>query len=245
MKNPRKQTLHALTFALAGALLLSLSGNIAFADDGDGNPRILPPNSHPYGRTYGQWAAAWWQWALAIPVDRNPLVDETGANAAQGQSGQVWFLAGVFNATGTAVRTITVPHGKALFFPIVNNVWINTLPSDPLTADGIRPLIAPAINDATALACEIDGVSVQNLQRYRTESPLFNITVPADNVFGSALSAGTHGPDMDEGYYLMLAPLGAGQHTIHFHGSLPDVAFTLDITYHIAVSPKAGQEDQE
>jgi hypothetical protein len=31
------------------------------------NPRVLPPHSHPLGKTYGEWAVAWWQWALSIP----------------------------------------------------------------------------------------------------------------------------------------------------------------------------------
>ena len=161
------------------------------------------------------------------------MVDETGAYASQGQSGSVWFLAGVFNATGTAERTVTIPPGKALFFPIVNDVWISTLPTDPTTADTIRPLIKPVVDAATDLACEIDGVAVKNLGQYRTESPLFDVTVPANNIFG--LDPGTYGPSMDEGYYLMVAPLNAGKHSIHFHGSLPTLPFTLDITYHITV----------
>ena len=53
----------------------------------------------------------------------NPLLDQTGQNAALGQSGEVWFLAGTTG--GSAERTVTVPPGKALFFPIVNNLWIN------------------------------------------------------------------------------------------------------------------------
>jgi hypothetical protein len=175
-------------------------------------------------------------------LDRNPVTDETGANAAQGQSGQVWFLAGVFNATGTATRTITVPAGKALFFPIVNNAWISTGPSDPQTADAIRPLIAPVVNGATDLACEIDGIPVKNLHRYRTESPLFNVTLPDNNLFG--LPAGTYGPSMDESFDLMVAPLKPGPHTIHFHGTLPgSPSFTLDIKYHLTVTPKAGEDE--
>jgi len=61
-------------------------------------------------------------------ADINPLLDQTGANAAIGQSGPVWFLAGTTG--GTAERAITVPAGKSLFFPLVNNVWICT-PVDP------------------------------------------------------------------------------------------------------------------
>jgi len=43
---------------------------------------------------------------------------------------------------------------------------------------------------------------------------------------------------VDEGYYLILDPLKAGNHLLHFHGSLPDASFTLDITYHLKVAPE-------
>ena len=115
----------------------------------------------------------------------------------------------------------------------MNNVWISTLPTDPTTADTIRPLIEPVVDAATDLACEIDGDVVKHVGQYRTESPLFDVTVPENNIFG--LDPGTYGPSLDEGYYLMHAPLNAGHHTLHFHGSLPTLPFTLDITYHITV----------
>src|SRR5262249_33125691 len=73
-------------------------GHIA-ADNGSGargNPGVLPPSSNPYGRSYGEWGAAWWQWALSLPLSESPLNDPTGAHIAAGQSGPVWFLSGTF-----------------------------------------------------------------------------------------------------------------------------------------------------
>ena len=74
-------------------------GNVATS------PRVLPPNAHPHGRSYGEWAAAWWQYVLSVTSAQNPLFDETGANCAVSQTGHVFFLVGVFNETGTAVRS--------------------------------------------------------------------------------------------------------------------------------------------
>ena len=61
-------------------------------------------------------------------MDDHPLFDAPGTDGSEGQSGKVWFLGGTFLSTevasgaylGTADRTITVPKGTALFFPIVN-----------------------------------------------------------------------------------------------------------------------------
>ena len=58
------------------------------------NPGIMPPQSHAYGMSYGDWGAAWWQWALGQPAEVNPLLDPDGGFAGGGQAGPVWFLAG-------------------------------------------------------------------------------------------------------------------------------------------------------
>ena len=64
-------------------------------------------------------------------------------------------------------------------------------------------------------------------------------------------STGGPGTSVSDGYFVMLAPLSAGQHTIHFKGSegaAPNT-FTLDITYHLTVQPKAvgqlGDDDDD
>jgi hypothetical protein len=222
------------TLLAAGLLLLAVASPAPAAGQGNaGNPGILPPESHALGKTYGEWAAAWWQWALAIPAAVNPLNDATGANAAIGQSGPVWFLAGA-GATANVTRTVTVPTGKALFFPIINTLW-TTYPTDPpITIQEIRDILEWVTSDITGVACEIDGVPVKNLPAYVHQSPVFSVTMPADNFQG--VPAGSYAPCIDEGYYLLLAPLPPGQHTIHFAGTSPDLGFALDITYHLTVA---------
>ena len=42
------------------------------------NPRIVPIHATPHGRSYGEWGAAWWNWAASVPKDRNPVADATG-----------------------------------------------------------------------------------------------------------------------------------------------------------------------
>ena len=43
---------------------------------------VLPPTAKPYGQTYSEWAARWWQWALGQPISTNPVLDQTGENCA-------------------------------------------------------------------------------------------------------------------------------------------------------------------
>jgi len=207
--------------------------------DGSNSPGfggVWSPQTKPYGQTYGEWAAQWWKWALSFPADENPMLDPTGAFGDQGQSGPVWFLAGTWGED--TERTVVVPSRKALFFPILNKVWISTEPGDPQTAEGIRAIVKPIIDSATDMVCQIGDVTVDNLPRFRTESPLFEVALPANNVYG--IAEGTYGPSLDQGFYLMVAPLRAGQHTIHFSGVIPagpghENPSALDMTYHLTV----------
>src|SRR5215213_9512026 len=86
------------TTLFAFAIINTLSG-IPFvqAQENDGNgggPAVFPPDAKPYGLTYGEWTAKWWQWAYSMPEADNPMVDNTGNNCAHNQSGPVWFVAG-------------------------------------------------------------------------------------------------------------------------------------------------------
>ena len=205
-----------------------------FAAGNEGNPGVAPPQSTPRGRTYGEWSARWWQWAVSIPPATNPLLDASGDDCGQGQSGQVFFLGGTFDSSGTATRYCTVPTGKSIFFPILNVIWAND-PGGSATAEDLRALAKSNMDGATDMSCEVDGTSIQNLGAYRAASVVFDLVLPSDNIF--AAPAGTYTPAVDDGVYLMLEPLSVGEHTIHFHGTIPDFSFTLDITYHLTVAP--------
>ena len=149
----------------------------------------------------------------------------------------MWFLGGVFNASGAATRNrCVVPRGKALYFPILN-VVCSTLTSDP------EPLAACAqavADTAIDLACEVDGAPIRHLQRFRAQSPRFTYgPLPINNILG--LPPGGTSPAVADGYYLMLAPLSSGRHRIHFHGTFPTFPFTLDVTYNLTVA--RGDDD--
>jgi hypothetical protein len=227
------------------ALILALATNLALA--GNPNPKILPINSKPHGMTYGEWGVAWWQWTMSIPADMNPVTDTTGEFAAVGQSGSVWFLAGTYG--GVAERTVTIPAGKTLFVPIYNALWINV----PLLGDNpwspeqeamIRETLAGWVDafGPADLTCEIDGRPVADILSYRSPTPVggaFMVDLPENDVWGlvgltdvngDIFQPGTYGPSIQDGIYLMLAPLSKGKHTIHF-----TAGDFLDVTYHLTV----------
>jgi hypothetical protein len=226
--------------ALAAGLLSPAAPTQAAV--GDPNPGVLPVQSNPHGRSYAEWAARWWQWAFSLPVDQSPFFDENGscANGASGQSGSVWFLTGVINVSGTATRDCTVPTGKALFFPILN-FECSVLEGNGTTEEELRACARPVMDTATGLLVEVDGVPLQELSSYRVQSPLFTYgPLPPNSVlefFGvPGAVAGATSLAVDDGYYLMLAPLPQGAHTIRIRGALPAFNFTLDVTYRLTVA---------
>ncbi|HET9952013.1 MAG TPA: FlgD immunoglobulin-like domain containing protein [Candidatus Eisenbacteria bacterium] len=233
------------------ALLAFLVGGI-FAPEvavAGGKPVMIVPMDAKYGgKSYQQWSDAWWQWALGVPADVNPLFDETGENALQGQSGNVYFLAGVFNVSGQAERSVIVPPGKALFFPILNVEWDNLCPPlDPQPAPGdlvnvLEANVTAFLDAVDRLECELDGVEVPDMFQYRVgPGDPFSLTIPPGNVYEAFgcpwATAGTYSPFVSGGYYLLMTPLPAGPHTLHFtgHTTFGGSDFTLDITYHILV----------
>ena len=200
------------------------------------NPKVLPVNSVPYGKTYGEWSAEWWEWALSIPTPDNPLLDMNGEKCGVEQSGDVWFLAGNFG--GASERTCTVPAGKAIFFPIINAEWSVVEGECPLDIDisgtneeALRACAVAFMDHVTELEVSVDGTTLQNLENYRVQSPLFTFELPEDNILG--LSAGPS-PSVSDGFWIMLAPLSAGEHTIHFRGEA-DFPFVTKVTYTLTV----------
>lgn len=253
MKNPQRNVVSMFAPWMVAAIQ-ALASSVALCDGVNANPTVLPSNAHPYGKTYSQWSAAWWQWVFSLPVTASPQFDT--ADCSAGQSGEVWFLAGSFNG-GIYNRNCTIPAGKALFFPVANAWADNTgCPGSacPPTSNGPAQLlaIAQSLQDtASQLNCTIDGQPVQNLANqapYRVTA-VFSYTLPNDpnnvvnwlllNFCGAAspgcyATGGTVSPAASDGVWLMLTPLAPGSHTIHisFAGSL-----SLDITYHLTVLP--------
>jgi hypothetical protein len=216
---------------------------VAQADSSNPNSQVLPIDSSPYGNTYGEWSARWWQWALSIPAATNPVLDETGANCAEGQSGPVWFLAGSF-FSATFERACTVPPDKAPFFPIVNAAFgaavFDCEPTQPGVPCNITVLraAAAASMDPVTIEASIDGVPVRHLRDFRVQSPVFSVTLPEGNVV--EVPSGTYAPMVSDGYWLMLAPLSAGAHTIHFKNKItggPFAGNATEVTYHLTIRP--------
>jgi hypothetical protein len=238
--------LRPLSLIAAAALALPLASILSAHADSPIS-HVAQINTTPEGQTYGRWATAWWQWALGIPAAENPLTDPSGENCAQRQVDTVWFLAG--SQIGRVARTCRVPAGKSLFFPLINTFYGAFLndPADTRTEEFVRK--AGSCSDPVKISqLSIDGSKIPQPLRFFTgasgsQSPIFNVQLPPDNLFGADASVVPElvlSPSAEQGYYLFLSPLSSGPHTIHWESSGCMPGNIQDITYYLTV---AGRPD--
>ena len=215
----RSRTMRVI-LATAAALLMVASTLALDRCQGNPNPGVHPPQSKPYGRSYGQWAATYWQWLLSFPADKSPSFEEGDVvYGSQHQSGPVWILE--TGNSGVWHRNVHVPAGKAILFS-VTGAEADTLALPGATPQDLLDAVTAPYNELTILPfAEVDGVPLQDLEAYLVTSPLFEVTVADPGLFGQP---GGTGQAMAKGWFFVLAPLSKGHHT-------------LRVSYHVVELP--------
>ena len=205
------------------------------------NSKVYPPNAHPFGQSYKEWTEDWGRWLMGFDCASSPLLDPTGANGSQNQSGPVFFLVGT--PGGSAERYITIPRNKAILFPMIS--YLNDFPCpDPdfhpapgqTLEEFLQEGASAFIDLAENMSVTLDGEDMNNEENYRFLTDLFQFTGNAD--LTNCLDACVTGEEQDavsDGYWMMLKKLHQGQHTLHFFAEIPDYGFVVDVTYHITV----------
>lgn len=245
----------ALAFGLATSTGCPAGDDDDSADEGW--TWVDPTESSTYGQTWGDWIADSWNWVVGIPADTNPLF---GGDCTQDQSGDVWFLAGSFG--GEETRECTVPHGKAIHFPVRNTIGFACPelfgPEDCAWADaeGLEALVGdyPPDGVVPSMAVEVDGTALQDIEPYLAYSGAFEMDYvegthgifyigDADFDCGSPWAEGNEcdaEPSSAKlaaaaGYYPMAAAPPVGNYVLHFRTENEDASWVIDITYNLTV----------
>ena len=212
----------------------------AVEERSNGNSKVFPPSASPHGKSYADWTAKWWQEMMTFDCANNPWLNSD--NVLFYQTGPVYFLAGL-NTPGASVN-VTVPHGKAILFPLTNYIndypcppEYNFEPVPPQTLEEFLTEGATAFTDGvTGLAVEVDGASVSNPGSYVFISDLFYFTGTPElpNCFDVCVT-GASQPAVSGGFFMMLKPLAKGTHTVHYHSEIPAWNSVQDGTFNITV----------
>jgi hypothetical protein len=239
---------------LAALALLVAVASTARADGGSNDPvsarsLVFPPQSHPYGVSFQEWAARYWQRTLSLPVDAASYA----APLSDGQSGKVWVLAGPLGSAPTGTVQFSIPEGKAMLISPLT-YWVDNAncPSfTDFTVDDLRGQVAAEWTQVTETSCTIDGVTIPGLANpqdspYLFDSTVFSYTLPDHDTYPTVLfgatciaNGTTIGGAVAEGEFLMIKPLSVGQHIIHgtdIVGPVTSPSLVVDITYVITVT---------
>ncbi len=245
-KRPTGRTISALA---ALTLLLTTALPAWAGGDNVGNLEIFPPQVHPYGASYEEWAARYWQRLLSLPVDAASY----SAPLSDGQSGEVWLLASPLGTPPSDTFQFSIPEGKAMLISPLSYWGDNAdCPSfTDLTVDELRAQASASWSAISETSCTIDGVTIPGLTNpqdspYLIDSTVFSYTLPDHDNYATVLfgatcipNGTTIGPAVAKGVFLMVKPLPVGQHIIHMAvvvGPAASPSLVTDITFVFTVT---------
>jgi hypothetical protein len=223
---------------LSGLIILAYPSLFPWAD-GTSNPYVSPPESKPYGFSLGEWAAKYWQRAFSLPLA--PSGQPSGGNpdnsCAINQNGSVWYLEGSGGQGGLIKHVCTIPAGKAMLVPLLTGMCSY---ADTPNAKSDSDLLSCAMSgdEGALIEMSIDGVKVEDINRYRVQSQPFNLTIAEGNPFGIR-----PGPTraVADCFCVMIEPLPIGRHVIQYSVSIvgnPTIgmsSFASEVTYDLMV----------
>jgi hypothetical protein len=200
------------TIAAVLGIGVLIGNTVARADETAVN--VVPPGAKYHGKTYPEWAAAFWQYAFALPVEGHPFLAGPNDGFSAGQTGGVWFWSA---PDGPMTRTVSMPSGKALFLTI-RDIDTSSLEAPPFfgaTEQEQRANSAWFADHIENVFVTIDGIAIENLDQFRFSTPQFEFTAPTPWIFGDVGGTGTA---VGDGYFVLLE-VPKGQHTIHYGGT--------------------------
>ena len=216
--------------------------------DSDKKLQIFPANK------VAELGDRWWQWAYGLDTTVvNPFTElgQAGCDVGLQDNGRLLFLVGSPRDETTGefpVHECVVKKGTSILFPILN-VACNNLEAPPFFGanEQDQRICANNFINATileSLQLEIDGISIDNLEQYRVDSPAggFEFTAVENNPFATPVGDGT---GVSDGFWILLKDLKPGPHTISFSGAIdlnqiPPLTgiFEAGATYNLFVEPR-------
>jgi hypothetical protein len=233
------QTIGAI--AMGCLLVLGASSLTASPKEGNPNPGIAPPNSQPLGASYDNWVVMALQYYYSVPMAEWPPTTRVVGNMV---------MPPVAQATGVTLP-VTMQVGQWFLLPLSFAAWANAPGdwgydhpwSEPYegypTYEAWAREMTKEYGDQWRPVATIDGKLVQNIDLYRMQTSLFDLTVPEDNAWdwaGYDLPAGTYGPSFGDGWWAILNPMTPGKHTI-----TTTVGEGLFVSYEITVTTGRGK----
>ena len=203
--------------------------------------QVFGAEDKPYGFTYGEWTVKWWDWIMAIPKGKSPLLDDTGSRWNTNQpSSDVWYLIGNFATEENAEkrifprRKITMEAGRSVLIPVLNCMASFLEYSGPpfylKTYDDLLRHVNKDVNSVIRKDIFINNKKYDPI-RIAADPKIVKATVIEDNAFNIKNTGSTHAAA--DGYWVFLKPIPKGNYAIHFEGSCENGRLSAGASYDI------------
>jgi hypothetical protein len=193
---------------------------------------LLYPREYKHqGLSWEDWTVKWWQWLLSIPLKDNPgmNIKDEWVELSPAES-DVVFLVGAY--AGSVSRKCVIPNEKSILVPIITFTTSYVEEPHLKTESDLILRARYDINGMTRKEAMIDGITLSDVEKYRVQSPVFDLVYPLNNVWN--LSPG-HSRAISDGYWLFLRPLNPGRHHIHTGGSCSSGKTNIDAMWDLVV----------
>jgi hypothetical protein len=195
---------------------------------------ILPPSDSYGGATLGEWGARWYQWVVSLPADVNPGSETTGQACGYGQNGPVFFLPIPLSGAPSSMfpYDCVVPEGTAIY---VNQFAFDcsSVEAPPFFGSNEEELAACIEARANPLPSDyevsVNGQVVDNIESYRTTTPMFTVNVPEGRAEGLSFLPPGVALMMVVANGVIIAPPPPGEYAIKV-SSEGDSGYTINVT---------------
>ena len=198
----------------------------------NGMPVMYDVNEKPFGKSWEEWTAKWWQWFFSIPMENHPAYDKTGENSGliNQIDPNVWFLAGTTG--GRAERIINIPAGKAVLFPVINVATSYSENPSLKTEEEMISFVNSHMSGIAKKEASIDGENLNISENHRVQSRSIEFSFPPDNIYGvkEGLTRG-----IGDGYWIFLRPLLPGMHHIKTSGACMSGRIRIDVNINLMI----------
>ena len=206
--------------AIAMTLVLAVAGSASAQSAGRG---FLPPDARVHGQTLGQISGDWLRWGFGSPADTNPLL----ANQCQQDpnDAHIWFLP--VSLGGDYAIDCQVPTG--VFLVVTPGGYeCSEAEGNGSTAAELQACVDENFADLSLVELALDGRAATHLDRYVVTSSL--VQLPGPNLLSDDAT-----PSMIKGYFVVIAPLSRGTHTVRAFDEFAAADFSAGITMNITV----------
>jgi hypothetical protein len=195
---------------------------------------FLPADAHPLGYSLVDLGTAWNAWALSAPPEDNPFLAERCEQSPNDP--KIWFLPEANPYGGPPAVTCEVPQGAFLVFSPFFLSWSQAELIDlgmldhPASEAELRAAVERdfALLDAVEVTFDGQTATKADLADYIVVTDLD--TLPAGNLISLDPT-----DTMNKGFFMVIAPLSRGTHTLSATFNVPAFGIVCTLTITIEV----------